>query len=209
MPPRGSRYRPGTVRGGSCPAPPSVRGCVAANSSFSAGFSSARDSGADRRAIQARVGAAATKHANPHQLLREISASESRSEIHVSADLSPSCSDFRGRSMAQPADIMLRNAEPGVTLKSVPRPGPCVTGPRVPVIAQAVLPTISANSAVSSVRSYASGAVRHLRWHNRPGEADGGWRVGICLGAQAPQLTSVALCRTRCEPCPLPKSIQP
>jgi len=28
---------------------------------------------------------------------------------------------------------------------------------------------------------------------NGPGEADGGWRAGICLGAQAPQLTSVAL----------------
>ena len=25
---------------------------------------------------------------------------------------------------------------------------------------------------------------------NGPGEADGGWRAGICLGAQAPQLTS-------------------
>jgi len=32
---------------------------------------------------------------------------------------------------------------------------------------------------------------------NGPGEADGGWRVGICLGAQAPQLTSVALAAQR------------
>jgi hypothetical protein len=35
---------------------------------------------------------------------------------------------------------------------------------------------------------------------NRPGEADGGWRVGICLGAQAPQLTSGALGGLACKP---------
>ena len=38
-----------------------------------------------------------------------------------------------------------------------------------------------------------------LRVPNGPSEADGGWQVGICLGTQAPQLTSVALCRlSRC-----------